>query len=364
MGGGPGAMPPLPPSGGGPADWDAFMPGGGGMGGPPMLDEQQAAAERGASLLLLDDSAPPAAEPEPSHVGNRNCFLAVFFQALWFLEPVRSAVSILPRGNDPILAGVQMLLSSLFDQRTAAPLAVLRAAFPPRLAEQARAQIGSVGDASEAFEAALSLLADSSDPRLVSVIDANFRLSLIEMCECTCGELLEPISYKQLASYVSVPMLLSSPVAPGTSALTAQLSSLQGPECPVANCSARMQIQRYLMLPMPQVLTVALVWDAPPSEASAVGDIATVLQRIELQIDVQRAFKGVTQPTTATLRGMMCQHGSRYCAFFYDGVQRTWQWFDDSTVQPVGDDWATVASKCSLSHYVPSFLFYAVHVSS
>jgi len=101
----------------------------------------------------------------------------------------------------------------------------------------------------------------------------------MEMCECTCGELLEPMSYKQCATYVSVPTVL---MREGTS-LTSQLATVVGPGCPVANCGSRMHIQRYLMQPMPSVITVALVWDA-----AVASDVGAVLQRVELQLEVRR----------------------------------------------------------------------------
>ena len=79
------------------------------------------------------------------------------------------------------------------------------------------------------------------------------------------------------------------------------------------------------MNPVPTLLTVALVWD--PSNPS---DIAGVLQRVEQQMDITKAFKGQSQPRSATLRGIMCQHGTRYCAVFFDTGSRSWVWFDDA----------------------------------
>ena len=116
-------------------------------------------------------------------------------QALWCLEPLRNKIGQIARGSDPILSGVQMLMTSLFKQITAAPLALLRAALPPRILELARSQIGCVSEVSEAFEATLSLLSESSDRALNGCLDGHFCMSMMEMCECACGELLEPLSY-------------------------------------------------------------------------------------------------------------------------------------------------------------------------
>ena len=137
----------------------------------------------------------------------------------------------------------------------------------------------AVTEASEAFEAALSVLAESAEQSFTASVEQHFRLSVMEMCECRCGELLEPMSYKQCATYVSVPLLLSAQ-GPQHATLSAQMAASVGPECPVANCRTRMQIQRYLMQPVPVVLTVALVWDSSSGSAS---DVAALLQRARRQ---------------------------------------------------------------------------------
>uniref|UniRef100_A0A7S3RZ30 RanBP2-type domain-containing protein n=1 Tax=Emiliania huxleyi TaxID=2903 RepID=A0A7S3RZ30_EMIHU len=330
-------MPPLPHEQQGGGDWGrppapgGFQNGGGGFsngGGGGFPNGLCAGGPGGQSWPgaignLLDEhdgqgremmpSVAPMADGE-SKVGELPSFLAVLFQALWFLEPFRQQVGAMPRGNDPIVNGVQMLRSSLFGQRTAAPLALLRAALAPRIIETARAQICSVGDASECFEAALSVLSEANDQRFVSCLEQHFRMGIMEMCECTCGELLEPMSYKQCATYVSVPTVL---MREGTS-LTSQLATVVGPGCPVANCGSRMHIQRYLMQPMPSVITVALVWDA-----AVASDVGAVLQRVELQLEVHRAFKGITSNVQASLRGMMCKNGAPRPAEAFLGGWRT-----------------------------------------
>lgn len=318
----PGGMPPPPHDHGDdirpPAPGGGLSPGASSVGGTGAGYYGRSLREdhESAQVELPQHSAQhSAAEVEPS-VGELPSFLAVFFQSLWFLEPFRQQMSAMPRGNDPIVNGVLMLMSSLFGQRTAAPLALLRAALAPRLLEAARAQICSVGDASECFEAALSVLSEANDPRFVCLIETHFRSHVMEMCECSCGELLEPMSYRQCATYVSVPLALQR----DRSSLTAQLSTVVGPDCPVASCGTRMHIQRYLMQPMPTVITLALVWDV-----ATASDIGAVLRRIELQMEVHRAFKGITSNVTASLRGMMCKSGSQHCGFFLELTQRTWQ---------------------------------------
>jgi len=287
---------------------------GGGDGGGPYSAASQQGSGGGAVLLSAAASASPP-PGEMAKVGDLPCFLAVLFQALWFLEPFRLAVGALPRGNDPILSGVQMLMGSLFGQRAAAPLALLHAALAPRVLEQARLRLSSLGDASACFEAALSVLFDSADARFVACLEGHFRMSIMEMCECSCGELLKPVSYTQCASYASVSL-----VTRDGASLTTHLSTAAGPDCPVATCGSRMRIQRYLMQPMPAFLTVALVRDPLyPAEACA------LLDRVELTMEVHRAFKGVSASTQAVLAGLICRNGPRHCGFFVHSTQRTWQ---------------------------------------
>jgi hypothetical protein len=96
-------------------------------------------------------------------------FLAVFFQALWFLDPLRQEVAALGRGKNSIVDGLYMLRSSLYG--TAPPLALLRAAFAPRAIEAACTAVGCVLAASERFEAALGVLAEAGDEPLGACLE-------------------------------------------------------------------------------------------------------------------------------------------------------------------------------------------------
>ena len=151
------------------------------------------------------------------------------------------------------------------------------------------------------------MFTESSDQRFVACVERHCSMSIMEMCECSCDEMLEPLHYKQCAAYVSVPLLLNAPPSEGGGVLASQLASSVGPLCPTANCGARMRIQRYLMSPMPSLLTVGLAWDSTPCQPNA---IHALLSSVELSFDLQRAFRSVPQPATVSIRGLLCATGS------------------------------------------------------
>merc|ERR1719238_480952 len=186
------------------------------------------------------------------------------------------------------------------------------------------------------------------------------------MCECTCDEMLEPLHYKQTAAYVSVALLLqSASTNENTNLLASQLASSIGPLCPTANCGNRMRILRYLMSPMPSLLTVGLSWDQTPVQSSA---IQAVLTAVEGHMDMQHAFKSIPQPATAALRGVLCSAqqssgGVAFHSFVYEQATSTWHWHGDGTSEALGEEWSTVVSKCSLNKYKPAMLLYQITTS-
>lgn len=180
-------------------------------------------------------------------------------------------------------------------------------------------------------------------------------MSIMEICECSCGEVLDPLSHKQMAIYVPVPALLAA----RADRLTAPLAHLEGPSCHSASCSQRMRTRRYLMQPIPAVVTFALVWgkaesmaprsrshtldesDAgagrqvpldtaptggtPRATENAADMLAMLFSAVEQNIDLRHVFKGAAANTTATLRGMICSAGSHHCGAFLDLTQQKWQ---------------------------------------
>jgi len=187
------------------------------------------------------------------------------------------------------------------------------------------------------------------------------------MCECSCGEMLEPMTYKQSACFVSVPALLGAqPGQPGS--LLHQLSTAIGPSCPLPNCAKQMSIQRYLMQPTPQVLAVSFTYDSMGGAAYEPNVLSAVFARVETQFDLQQTYKGVAQPMMVQLVGMLCCAQGvptpRYSAFFFDGTARQWCSLDDSSYSPIGPDWSAVAAHCPPSQIQPAVLFYQVQPSS
>ena len=184
------------------------------------------------------------------------------------------------------------------------------------------------------------------------------------MCECECGEMLEPMSYKNFATAVSVAQIVgNAPAAGQPSSLVTQLGQAAGPACPSAACGSRMSIVRYLMPPVPGWMCVALQYpprSGPPESA----DISTLLQRVDLEVDLQRAFRGVLTPLKMSLRGVLCSAATRCSAYFLSkegATQGSWVCFDDDDVTTVGDEFGAVVSRCAFALSQPALLFYEVN---
>jgi len=287
-------------------------------------------------------------------------FLAVFFQALWCVRPFRRAVLALPPSNEKIASSVKLLMSSLFGQRTASPKSLLRAAFPPSLLDKARGFLDVVDDPSEYFEAALSVLSESGDAGLVDAVTRHFRARVSEVCECACGQLLlEPMGYHQCSFFVCGSLLLQ---AEGGS-LAGHLRTALGPSCPMPNCSLQTLLRRYVVQPLPSVITVAIVWDVEPLAEATAGEAArTILSRVDLSIEVPCAFEGGLPEgahSRALLLGLVCRASEGWCGFFLDDEKRVWQWFDQSSSAPVGEGWSVVVERCDSLGCKPAYLFYA-----
>merc|ERR1711988_931940 len=94
-----------------------------------------------------------------------------------------------------------------------------------------------------------------------------------------------------------------------------QIASAPGPDCPTANCSTRMRIQRYLMAPIPRLISIALTWDHLEAQPNS---IHVFMQHVQQQIDLQRAFHGVPQSTVVSLKAIICTSDSHFCGFAVD----------------------------------------------
>jgi hypothetical protein len=110
-------------------------------------------------------------------------------------------------------------------------------------------------------------------------------------------------------------MLDAPPSAPGS--LFEQIASGTGPACPTANCSAIMKIQRYLLSPSPYFVSIGLLWDDVDEDAPS-NVIQTLLQQVTLSIDLQRVFHGVKNPTSATLKALLCMSDDHLASFAID----------------------------------------------
>jgi len=176
--------------------------------------------------------------------------------------------------------------------------------------------------------------------------------------------MLEPMTYKQSASFVSVPTMLGAQIGqPGS--LLNQLSTASGPSCPLPNCTKTMNIQRYLMPALPQVMTVSFTYEAMGAAAYDSNILSAVYARIETSFDVQGTYKGVAAPTAANLVGMLTcsqgqQGGPQYLGFFVDPATGQWGNFDHTSTEIVGTEWTAVTAYCTQQALQPACLFFKV----
>jgi uncharacterized OB-fold protein len=333
--------------------WD----GGGGSGS--FGDERQM-AQLELQMSSLNSTASPTAPAEAVPVPSIDVasFLAVAVPLLWQIDSFKAQLLHISPASDSIVVGMQSLLTALTESRAAlgAPN-VTRAALPSFFGETSRSKVAHAMDTCEAFEGMLSMFTESSDQRFVSCVERHCSMSLMEMCECSCDEMLEPMPMKQTVAYVSVSQMLGVASTDG-SVLASQLATSVGPQCPTANCGNRMRILRYLMDPVPCLLAIGLAWD----QATAVqpNNIHGILSAVDPVINLQEAFKSVPQPATASLRGLLCSLAGAFHSFSHDSSSSTWHWYGDGTSSAVGEEWDQVVSKCSQMRYKPCLLLYQV----
>ena len=383
MPGMPGA-PPLP--GGAPADWASLE----GMGVAQGLGAQMAGLGLGGAAAGVPGAAagvaggvpggggvpgaaglagaPPAVVAPQGPPIDLTCFLHVAAQLLWQLDPFKAQLAALTTPADPLVSGVQMLMAEISKSRAsegspALSPALLHTALQVLYAEQTRNLLESQ-PLHEMFETVLTKFCEARDSSFVSNVEKLLNIGVLEMCECECGEMLEPMSYKNFATAVSVAQIVgNAPAAGQPSSLVTQLGQAAGPACPSAACGSRMSIVRYLMPPVPGWMCVALQYpprSGPPESA----DISTLLQRVDLEVDLQRAFRGVLTPLKMSLRGVLCSAATRCSAYFLSkegATQGSWVCFDDDAVTTVGDEFGAVVSRCAFALSQPALLFYEVN---
>ena len=214
----------------------------------------------------------------------------------------------------------------------------------------------------EGLEVVVSKFGASPDRRFAGYMEAHLGMTIMEMCECECAEILDPMTYKQFTAFVSVPALLrANPSGGGAAgALLRQLATVPGPPCPLPHCSKQMAIHRYLMPPFPRVLAVSLTYDGMGGGGFDGALLAGVFAHLDAEIELQQAYKGIATSMPAVLVGMLgCSpvvhaHGAgRYVGFFNEGG-REWCCFDDTVRAPHPSPHGTPASDAACAHASPT----------
>ena len=347
---------------------------GGGIDGPTAIGSVQtsfvsdggtdmdALTSQMGSLTAHCSNAPANVASDSGQPIDVASFLGAVMPLLAHVDSFNAQVMRISPSSDGLVVGLQGVLSALSESQSAlSNPAILRSALPSLFSDGVRVKLAHASEAAEAFESLVAIFTESADQRFVACVERHFSMAVMEMCECMCDEMLEPLHYNQAAAYVSVPLLLEHARTGGvdaSSALTSQLASSSGPLCPTANCGQRMKILRYLMQPMPSLLIIGLSWESTPAIPTSIHQLFSA---IPATIDLQSAFKSTPQPATATLRGLLCVTSTTYYSYAYDIAASAWIHTFDGTI--VGDSWASVAAACCEQHFKPSLLLYQVYPS-
>ena len=122
-----------------------------------------------------------------------------------------------------------------------------------------------------------------------------------------------------------------------------------------------MKILRYLMAPIPSLLTIGFAFEG----AAQPNTTQSLLLTLPSTLDLQQAFKSVPQPATASLCGILCSGGvdalTSFHSFALDANLRQWLYWGDNTTSIVGDEWEAVVSRCSLNRLKPALALYQIH---
>ena len=287
----------------------------------PCLTQGFSQLDMQMSTLSMAPGGPNAPSTDQDGTADAANFMGIVLQTLWHIDSFRVALSRITQSTDPLVVGMQTLMLSLCETNNKAlSPQLLRAALPSFFTDPTRQRIALASEPSEAYEAMISAMHATADTRFVSCIEQFFSISLTEMCECVCDEMLEPMQHKHACTYVSIAQLLrAQPNSPGS--FVDLIGSGSGPICPQANCSAVMKIQRYLMSPTPVLISIGLVWDDVDIAQPNANQV--LLRQITPHLDMQRAFRGVREPSSAALKAVLCASDDRLLSFVND-AQGSW----------------------------------------
>eukprot|EP01122_Echinamoeba_exundans_P005562 TRINITY_DN15714_c0_g1_i1.p1 TRINITY_DN15714_c0_g1~~TRINITY_DN15714_c0_g1_i1.p1 ORF type:complete len:600 (+),score=94.08 TRINITY_DN15714_c0_g1_i1:40-1800(+) len=309
-------------------------------------------------------------------MGENNCFLNVVIQSLWHLKSFSSVFVELTthtHKENCIVCELQSIFTQFqFAEDHSIPPRALRHALAALYHAEQRFQMGSLADATEAFDAILNAIhncitgAERGEEKICNpscVVHDSFALNVVETMECPkCKEQGEPFSYQEFVHYVPADALhaVSKMNRASKRNLPSILKYLDKQDlrvCPNEHCKAHNPLTRRL-LNHPAVITIGLIWTSASSDRD---EIEGVLSCLSTSFDSRELFEGSGSPAPARstvyeLKGAICYYGKHYVAFL--NVDNVWMQFDDAAVRQIGSSWTSVTQKMIYERWQPNLLWY------
>lgn len=231
-----------------------------------------------------------------------------------------------------------------------------------------RFKMGTLNDASEAFEvilqriiASLQHQKDMNLPDFLTLPEEVFSLGLCHYYSCTqCGEREERrISLIVLWSYMEVQMQYFHQNPFSSFEHYLQQSILMKEERKHEACGEMMVHEMKVYHP-PKVLTVGLSWSTVSIDSVELKVFMNVLSET---LDICKVFplveyRGVESKLIYHLKGMVCFYGLHYVSIMYAAHSKSWYVFDDVNVLSIGQSWEQVIARVVKGRLQPTLLFY------
>eukprot|EP00003_Mantamonas_plastica_P019787 TRINITY_DN3213_c0_g1_i1.p1 TRINITY_DN3213_c0_g1~~TRINITY_DN3213_c0_g1_i1.p1 ORF type:complete len:432 (+),score=152.51 TRINITY_DN3213_c0_g1_i1:185-1480(+) len=333
----------------------------------------------GNSLMLTKEMGESLAESVyidkglTNYWGQNNCFVNVVIQALWHLSSFSRRFEKISEDDHVhnkeacVFCALKFIFNEYhFGSRDVAPPDRLRYCLHALFSGEKKFQIGKMDDASEAFSAIMEHLHNefvgNEDPEKdvdclpPCVVHNVFGIDMCEQYECaTCGEALEPNTYKQFIQYVGVQELLEK----AKENKGADLGKLMGmcmdeteKSCDTEGCEAK-NVPKKWLVSSPYVYTVGLIWTtSTPSK----NEIMDVMELVGGSFDIGDIYPGAEG--TYQMRGLVSIYGLHYTSYFYRPRQHRWLVFDDTIHREVGRDWESIQRRALYGRLQPAMLFF------
>lgn len=309
-----------------------------------------------------------------NHPGENNCFLNVVIQSMWHLKSFRMCMKervsheCLGNGKCVYDALLHLFQAFQYDERKVLNPNQLRKVLDTLYEHENRFKMGTLNDASEAFEVILQRIIDSLQhqkdmnlPDFLTLPEEVFSLGLCHHYSCSgCAEREERrVSLIVLWSYMEVQMQCFHQHPFSSFERYIQQSILMAEERKHEVCGEKMVHEMKVYHP-PKVLTVGLSWSSISIDAIELKVFMNVLSET---FDICKVFPlveydGVEAELVYQLKGMVCFYGLHYVSIMYASQSQSWYVFDDVNVLSIGQSWEQVIERVVKGRLQPTLLFY------